>query len=406
MPRFREPLTLKLARVAALAFVALSVLVSLAGRLDQDAKVSTVAAAEPGGELVAQGAPGTVQATPTGATLPAAAADAPLLTLDLAPDERRRVKQRGETFLTKDYQVPYTAGPVILSGAPPPTTPFGVDDYLLIIVRRPDGTTARWERIFNPACVENDVIPPQDISSLFQPGLNRITMTISDLCGFNVGTLGRVLLSTPEPPVQRSLLELVLSSPLLWAFLGLAVLGAAGVVVASRYRQIAEMMEVVSWPRNGWFRGAVGAEGRAAAESASETLRPPPSVPLPPRPRRALLTVTGIDSGDQPEETSGRSQVELREAAALMLGSRGDCDILLPAAAAIAPEHARLWLSVQGRIMVHLLAGLPETKGKTNKGKDAGWTALNVGEEMSIGPFVLRYLSCFAETETRDSSST
>jgi hypothetical protein len=330
---------------------------------------------------------------------PSEAADAPLLTLELAPDERHRVTRRGETFLTGEYELPYTAGPVILSGDPAPATPYGIDDYLLIVVRRPDGTTARWERTFNPLCIENDVIPPDDIRALFQPGLNTITVTIADLCGFSVGTLGRVLISTPAAPVRHSLLELLLGSPLLWTLLVLGALGTAGKVVLARSPQIRATLAELRWR---WSDRAQdpGAGVPIPPPAATGVLLPPRSAParLALRPQRALLLLATRDAEDQPDVRASAQQIELRQAA-LTIGSRSGCDIQLPAVAGIAPEHARLWLAGQGRVMVHQLTARPAAKGGPGEGSDPLWVALSVGDEFPIGPYLLRYVNWAADPE-------
>lgn len=109
----------------------------------------------------------------------------------------RPVTQQGETFYTRDLDFNYTGGTVILSGEPPAVGEFWVDDAISITVRHPDGTTATWRQDFNAGCFANRPLPPQDVTHLFQPGRNVVSITLFDVCGANVGTSGPITLATP-----------------------------------------------------------------------------------------------------------------------------------------------------------------------------------------------------------------
>jgi hypothetical protein len=109
----------------------------------------------------------------------------------------RPVVQQGETFYTHDLDFNYTGGTVILSGEPPAVGEFWVDDAISITVRHPDGSTATWRQDFNAGCFANRPLPPQDVTHLFQPGRNVVSIALFDVCGANVGTSGPITLATP-----------------------------------------------------------------------------------------------------------------------------------------------------------------------------------------------------------------
>ncbi len=120
--------------------------------------------------------------------------------VELAPVTRRDVREVGELFYTKELDFPYKGGTVIISGEPQVTGQFWVDDKIILYVTRPDATTQTWEKSFNEACRnQNQSAPPQDITSLFARGVNKIKVEMWDVCGAQVGTLNKVLLTEIEP---------------------------------------------------------------------------------------------------------------------------------------------------------------------------------------------------------------
>jgi hypothetical protein len=68
------------------------------------------------------------------------------------------------------------------------------------------------------------------------------------------------------------------------------------------------------------------------------------------------------------------------------IGSSARCDIRLPVAPGVFPEHARLWWR-DGRLMLHHLAPSQVT---VVSGKHIIWTTLEDGDEAAIGPYLLR----------------
>lgn len=117
------------------------------------------------------------------------------VTLELAPSiPTQPAAQQGQTFFTRDLELTYASGPVIVSGPPPPQGPFFVDDAMSITVTRPDGTTAAWNRTFNVDCEENAPLDPQDVTDLFRQGVNKVSVVLRDVCGSTIGAQGPIFL--------------------------------------------------------------------------------------------------------------------------------------------------------------------------------------------------------------------
>jgi hypothetical protein len=109
--------------------------------------------------------------------------------LELAPlIATSAVAQRGETFYTTGLEITFNRGRLFLAGDPPPTNSFTVDDGMRLEVTRPDGTTATWSHNFNTGCIRNEPLPAQDVTKVFQPGVNRIAVTLYDICGSSKGS--------------------------------------------------------------------------------------------------------------------------------------------------------------------------------------------------------------------------
>jgi VWFA-related protein len=72
------------------------------------------------------------------------------------------------------------------------------------------------------------------------------------------------------------------------------------------------------------------------------------------------------------------------------IGSGNECAIRLPAAPGLAEEHVRMWWR-DGRLMLHHIAPDHVT---TLAGKTVMWAAVEDGDEVGVGPYVLRCWSC------------
>jgi hypothetical protein len=114
---------------------------------------------------------------------------------ELAPVTRRPMREPGELFFTREVPFTYQGGRVIISGEPQVTGQFWVDDKIVLTVTAPDGSVAAWEKTFNENCTSNRAAPAEDITGLFKPGPNRILVEMFDVCGADVGTLNKVLLT-------------------------------------------------------------------------------------------------------------------------------------------------------------------------------------------------------------------
>lgn len=117
------------------------------------------------------------------------------VTIELAPGMNELVTERGQTFFTREIQFAYSGGQVVLSG-PPPDGMFSVDDGMTMKVTRPDGSTATWTRTFNVECEEITPISEEDVTNLFQAGVNVVSVSLYDVCGGGMGTAGSIFLSS------------------------------------------------------------------------------------------------------------------------------------------------------------------------------------------------------------------
>jgi hypothetical protein len=98
------------------------------------------------------------------------------------------VVNQGSTFFKAQFRLNVTAGvPVILAGSRDLTGQTQVDDELVLTVVHPDGTTASWIEDYNPGCGFLQWRPPVDVTSVFQPGVNKVHVSLRDACGGEMG---------------------------------------------------------------------------------------------------------------------------------------------------------------------------------------------------------------------------
>ena len=121
--------------------------------------------------------------------------------VELAPAMNEPVGQRGEQFFVREMRFEYSVGDrVIVSGDPFPTGQFSVDDRMEMMVVRPDGTTVTWSRAFNLSCFANVPTPAEEVTELFLPGVNTVSIALYDNCGSRKGTSGPIGLSRQQGP--------------------------------------------------------------------------------------------------------------------------------------------------------------------------------------------------------------
>jgi len=93
------------------------------------------------------------------------------------------VKKQGENFFKTTFSFGYQQGKVMLSGAADGTGTFYVDDVITVHVVRPDGTKQSYSYDFSGGCQDAYPLNPVDLSDMFQPGVNKVTVTLADRCG-------------------------------------------------------------------------------------------------------------------------------------------------------------------------------------------------------------------------------
>lgn len=86
---------------------------------------------------------------------------------------------------TVTYQ--YKDGPLTLSSTPDGAGVLCTDDETNIIITHQDG----FEEKFHETCaIAGKALPPQEVTDLFQPGVNRVHITLTDFNGPNYSTKG------------------------------------------------------------------------------------------------------------------------------------------------------------------------------------------------------------------------
>ncbi len=111
------------------------------------------------------------------------------------------------TFLTVNFDVNFQSGQIIFSGNPDGTGNTSVDDAALVwVVKRPDGTSASQTFNYSNGCMYISSKTPQNITSLFKPGVNQVQVRLYDVCGGWVGSspLYLVNLNAPDPVATKT----------------------------------------------------------------------------------------------------------------------------------------------------------------------------------------------------------
>ncbi len=129
-----------------------------------------------------------------------------------------------------------------------------------------------------------------------------------------------------------------------------------------------------------WIRSRAKPRGVLSASVPAIDM-PSPAAPVQvlPRPTShgALLVIGGPATGrfDLPPEP-------------VSVGSGSECGVRLPAVAGVAPIHARIWFRDGQPMLHHVAAGLSTVV----KGRSIDIASLAAGDEITIGPVVLRYV--------------
>jgi hypothetical protein len=92
----------------------------------------------------------------------------------------------GEIFFDKTVDVTFTGGTLLLSDEPDGTGSVFVDDELIMTVTRPDLTTVTLDHDYSTGCAGRIThTDPQDVTALFQPGVNHVRVQFKNTCGGN-----------------------------------------------------------------------------------------------------------------------------------------------------------------------------------------------------------------------------
>lgn len=114
----------------------------------------------------------------------------------------------------------------------------------------------------------------------------------------------------------------------------------------------------------------------------------------PPAPRRnPELPATSIGTLRVLEADGEIMTVVLRDGMVYAVGSAPDADVRLPAAADVAPEHARLTVR-RGRVLFHHIAAGMDSHVN---GERVIWAVLEPGDTLRIGAYRCQYLTATAE---------
>jgi len=94
----------------------------------------------------------------------------------------------GHVFYQATFYINYTGGPVMMGSRPNGRGDIFVDDVLFVQVTRPDGKVASYAHDYSSSC-RGSITPtgPVNLKNFFQKGLNRVQITMQDLCGAGMG---------------------------------------------------------------------------------------------------------------------------------------------------------------------------------------------------------------------------
>ncbi|MBI4675899.1 MAG: hypothetical protein HY741_30020 [Chloroflexi bacterium] len=107
-----------------------------------------------------------------------------LLLAATIPPSQKRAEPFG-VFYQQTFTVEMDEGAAWLASSADGKGKLSTDDFAELHVTRPDGSTRTWSHDFrNTAHTEITSISAQDVSALFLPGRNQVTLTLRDLMPF------------------------------------------------------------------------------------------------------------------------------------------------------------------------------------------------------------------------------
>jgi hypothetical protein len=142
-----------------------------------------------------------VTAVVVGAASLAIAASSALATghqpVGFGPVAGRAAVTPGETFYKATaYNVAFNAGETMTwSGNADGTGTTVADDMAVIQVKHADGSKSKLTIDYSHGCTGIAAEAPRDISSLFRPGLNNVTVSFKDRCGGDVSAAQQYFIS-------------------------------------------------------------------------------------------------------------------------------------------------------------------------------------------------------------------
>jgi surface antigen len=102
------------------------------------------------------------------------------------------VVTQGETFYDSSWSMNYESGEFLQlagSGTNGSAAPVIVDDGLTLTVTHKDGSTSTFSNDFDGGCSADYYEGPFNVSGLFDPGKNTVTLQLHDVCGGGVGSI-------------------------------------------------------------------------------------------------------------------------------------------------------------------------------------------------------------------------
>lgn len=97
---------------------------------------------------------------------------------------QRRVVESGEVFFKTEFIVDYQGETVFFSESADGTGETQVDDGIDIVVTHAEGSSASFSHNYAPGCIPPvGTLTPQDITDLFEPGRNLVSVRLYDICG-------------------------------------------------------------------------------------------------------------------------------------------------------------------------------------------------------------------------------